>query len=143
MYSMPTVRPTIMLKSKGLSQLYGDVYVKFIPLVIPGGLAKCNTFWIDLNRGVRAFYFPARFIYHPDAPGDTGYAKISFVENSSRLWRRVQGVEVHLQEMSSFPCQCRVLSVLGGSSDRSWRPPSPYVFSPPSASDSPHSWRND
>ena len=66
------------------SEAYGDVFVKFIPLVIPGGLAKSNIFWIDLNKGLRALYFPARYIYHPDAPGDAGYAKISFVENSSR-----------------------------------------------------------
>ena len=62
----------------------GDAFVRFIPLVIPGGLAKNDTFWIDLNKGVRALYFPARYIYHPDAPEDAGYAKISFVENSSR-----------------------------------------------------------
>ena len=66
------------------AEMYGDVFVKFIPLVIPGGLAKNDTFWIDLNKGVRALYFPARYVYHPDAPGDAGYAKISFVETSSR-----------------------------------------------------------
>lgn len=63
--------------------MYGDVFVKFIPLVIPGGLAKNDLFWIDLNKGVRALYFPARYKYHKDFPEDAGYAKISFVEGGA------------------------------------------------------------
>ena len=59
-------------------------FVKFIPLVVPGGLKNNDTFWIDLNKGVRALYFPARFVYSDDFPKDAAYAKISFVEDGSR-----------------------------------------------------------
>lgn len=66
--------------------MYGDVFVKLIPLLIPGGLNydKNDTFWIDLNKGVRALYFPARYSYSDDFPNDAAYAKISFVEDSAR-----------------------------------------------------------
>ncbi|KAL8847488.1 MAG: hypothetical protein Q9221_007481 [Calogaya cf. arnoldii] len=63
--------------------MYGDVFVKLIPLMIPGGLGNNDTFWIDLNKGVRALYFPARYKYSDDFPNDAAYAKISFVENSA------------------------------------------------------------
>ncbi|KAL8836831.1 MAG: hypothetical protein Q9176_006064 [Flavoplaca citrina] len=66
------------------SDMYGDVFVKLIPLMIPGGLSKNDTFWIDLNKGVRALYFPARYQYSDDFPNDAAYAKISFVEDSAR-----------------------------------------------------------
>lgn len=62
----------------------GEPFVKFIPLMIPGGLGANDTFWIDLNKGVRALYFPARYVYANDYPGDAAYAKISFVEEGSR-----------------------------------------------------------
>ena len=51
-------------------EMYGEPYVKLIPLMIPGGLAKNDTFWIDLNKGVRALYFPARYQYGDDFPND-------------------------------------------------------------------------
>ncbi|KAL8942189.1 MAG: hypothetical protein Q9216_001797 [Gyalolechia sp. 2 TL-2023] len=66
------------------SDMYGDVFVKLIPLMIPRGLGKNDTFWIDLNKGVRALYFPARYKYSDDFPDDAAYAKISFVEDSAR-----------------------------------------------------------
>ena len=50
-------------------------------LVIPGGLKKNDAFWIDLNKGVRALYFPARYQYSKDYPNDAAYAKVSFVED--------------------------------------------------------------
>ena len=59
-------------------------FVKLIPLLIPGGLGNNDTFWIDLNKGVRALYFPARYTYSDDFPNDAAYAKISFVEDSAR-----------------------------------------------------------
>lgn len=62
----------------------GDPIVKLIALPIPGGLKQNDTFWIDLNKGLRALYFPARYIYSKDFPGDAAYAKISFVEEKSR-----------------------------------------------------------
>lgn len=61
----------------------GDPIVKFIALPIPGGLKQNDTFWIDLNKGVRALYFPARYTYSKDFPGDAAYAKISFVNEKS------------------------------------------------------------
>lgn len=62
----------------------GEPFVKFVPLMIPGGLANNDTFWIDLNKGVRALYFPARYKYSNDFPQDAAYAKISFVEGGTR-----------------------------------------------------------
>ncbi|KAL8998898.1 MAG: hypothetical protein Q9169_002117 [Polycauliona sp. 2 TL-2023] len=68
------------------AEMYGDVFVKLIPLMIPGGLNsdRNDMFWIDLNKGVRALYFPARYQYSDDFPNDAAYAKISFVEDSAR-----------------------------------------------------------
>jgi hypothetical protein len=63
--------------------MHSEAFVKLIPLLIPGGLAKNDTFWIDLNKGVRALYFPARYQYSDDFPNDAAYAKISFVEDST------------------------------------------------------------
>ncbi|KAL9033814.1 MAG: hypothetical protein Q9180_005750 [Flavoplaca navasiana] len=37
-----------------------------------------DTFWIDLNKGVRELYFPARYQNSDDFPNDTAYPKISF-----------------------------------------------------------------
>jgi hypothetical protein len=65
------------------ADMSGDPFVKLIPLVIPGGLANNKTFWIDLNKGVRALHFPARYRCSDDFPGDAAYAKISFVENNA------------------------------------------------------------
>lgn len=62
----------------------GFPMVMLIALPIPGGLKQNDTFWIDLNKGLRALYFPARYIYSKDFPGDAAYAKISFVEKASR-----------------------------------------------------------
>ncbi|MCJ1348327.1 hypothetical protein MMC31_006558 [Peltigera leucophlebia] len=62
----------------------GSPIVMLIALPIPGGLKQNDTFWIDLNKGLRALYFPARYIYSKDFPGDAAYAKISFVEKASR-----------------------------------------------------------
>lgn len=59
-------------------------FVRYIALVMPGGLKNNDTFWIDLNKGVRALYFPARYVYNDDFPNDAAYAKISFVEDGSR-----------------------------------------------------------
>jgi hypothetical protein len=42
------------------SEFTGEPFVWLVALPIPGGLAKWDTFWIDLNKGVRALYFPAR-----------------------------------------------------------------------------------
>ena len=78
-----TTNKYVDIEGPEADDMYGDVFVKFIPLLIPGGLAKNDTFWIDLNKGVRALYFPARYVYHPDAPDDAGYAKISFVDTTS------------------------------------------------------------
>ena len=64
--------------------MHDEAFVKLIPLLIPGGLAKNDTFWIDLNKGVRALYFPARYQYSDDFPEDAAYAKISFVEEGAR-----------------------------------------------------------
>ncbi|RJE24624.1 hypothetical protein PHISCL_03048 [Aspergillus sclerotialis] len=61
-----------------------DTLVQIVALPIPGGLAKWDTFWIDLNKGVRALYFPARYVYNKDCPDDAAYAKISFVEQKER-----------------------------------------------------------
>ncbi|KAF4237715.1 hypothetical protein CNMCM8980_002374 [Aspergillus fumigatiaffinis] len=66
------------------SELTGEPMVWLVALPIPGGLAKWDTFWIDLNKGVRALYFPARYVYNKDFPHDAAYAKVSFVEQGSR-----------------------------------------------------------
>ncbi|KAK2750603.1 hypothetical protein FQN57_002674 [Myotisia sp. PD_48] len=58
--------------------------VKLMMLPIPGGLKNSDMFWIDLNKGVRALYFPARFVLHDDKPDRAAYAKISFVERYER-----------------------------------------------------------
>ena len=67
------------------AETYGEAFVKLIPFMIPGGLDKNDMFWVDLNKGVRALYFPARYSYSDDFPNDAAYAKISFVENSGRM----------------------------------------------------------
>lgn len=53
-------------------------------LPIPGGLANADTFWVDLNKGVRALYFPARYTFLNQQPELAAYAKVSFVEDSDR-----------------------------------------------------------
>lgn len=57
-----------------------QAFAKFVPLLIPGGLKKVDTFRIDLNKGVRALYFPARYKFSDGLPGHAAYAKISFVD---------------------------------------------------------------
>ncbi|KAL2843912.1 hypothetical protein BJY01DRAFT_248375 [Aspergillus pseudoustus] len=75
-----TVNEYAAIEGPEAPEMSGEPFVRFVMLPIPGGLSGNNAFWIDLNKGLRALYFPARYVYSNDYPNDASWAKISFVE---------------------------------------------------------------